>query len=80
MQFFQRCQSCLYQSQVLAKPWLDAGDMKLRHELQLLSDAGLLNAPLTTWPLASKDIEANLKQPVNGFTNFTRIGGRIRQR
>ncbi len=49
--------------QVLAKPWLDAGDMKLRHELQLLSDAGLLEAPLTTWPLSSKDINDRLTVP-----------------
>ncbi|KAG1648282.1 1-deoxy-D-xylulose-5-phosphate synthase [Nymphon striatum] len=34
----------LVSTQVTAKPWLDAGDMKLRHELQLLSDAGLLDA------------------------------------
>ena len=51
-------------SQLLAKPWLDAGDMKLRHELQLLSDAHLLDSPLTTWPLAAKDIHENLREPV----------------
>jgi len=45
-----------------AKPWLDTGDMKLRHELQMLSDSGLLNVPLTTWPLASKDIHDGLKK------------------
>ncbi len=41
---------------VCADPWLDTGDMQLRHELQILSDAGLLNTPLTTWPLSSQDI------------------------
>ncbi len=46
-----------------AKPWLDAGDMRLRHQLELLSDAGLLDAPITTWPLSSRDIHQNLKQP-----------------
>ncbi len=45
-----------------AKPWLDTGDMKLRHELQMLSDAGMLNAPLTTWPLSSKDIHRSLEE------------------
>ena len=30
---------------VEAKPWLDAGDMQLRHQLQILSDAGVLSAP-----------------------------------
>ncbi len=49
-----------------AKPWLDPGDVRLRHELQLLSDSGMLDAPITTWPLASKDIEANLKKPKEG--------------
>jgi len=45
----------------LSKPWLDPGDIRLRHELQLLSDGGLLDAPITAWPLSTKDIEANLK-------------------
>ncbi len=48
-----------------ANPWLDAGDMKLRHELQLLSDAGILDAPITTWPLASKDIYRSLEETVS---------------
>jgi len=51
---------------VFSKPWLDPGDVRLRHELQLLSDSGLLNAPITTWPLASKDIEANLYKLKDG--------------
>ena len=45
-----------------ATPWLDTGDMKLRHELQILSDAGMLDAPLTTWPLATKDIHRSLEE------------------
>jgi len=47
-----------------AKPWLDAGDMRLRHNLQILSDAGYLKAPLTTWPLLAEDIDAQLRQPI----------------
>lgn len=45
----------------LAGPWAAPGDAALRHDLQLLSDHGLLNAPLTTWPLSWSDISANLK-------------------
>lgn len=52
-----------------AKPWLDTGDMKLRHELQLLSDSGQLNVPLTTWPLASKDIHDGLKKSASSASN-----------
>lgn len=55
----------LLSSYIEARAWLDTGDMKLRHELQLLSDAGLLDVPLTTWPLVSKDIYNNLKQPAS---------------
>ena len=49
-----------------AKPWLDPGDVRLRHELQLLSDHGMLDAPITTWPLSSKDIESHIKKPTDG--------------
>ncbi|MEE9309637.1 MAG: capsule assembly Wzi family protein [Cocleimonas sp.] len=45
-----------------ANPWLDAGDMKLRHELQLLSDSGVLDAPTTTWPLLAEDIHRSLEK------------------
>ncbi len=53
-----------------ASPWLDTGDMKLRHELQLLSDAGMLNTPLTTWPLTSKDIHKGLKKNNKNVTSL----------
>ena len=49
-----------------AKPWLDTGDMRLRHQLEVLSDAGILNAPITTWPLSSRDIFERLEQPAKG--------------
>ena len=49
-----------------AKPWLDTGDMQLRHQLQILTDAGLLDAPITTWPLSSRDIYERLRQPKEG--------------
>jgi hypothetical protein len=45
----------------LAGPWAAPGDIGLRHDLQLLSDHGLLGAPLTTWPLSWSDISASLK-------------------
>ncbi len=51
-------------TQLYAKPWLDTGDMRLRHNLQVLSDAGYLKSPLTTWPIASQDIIDQLRQPV----------------
>ena len=35
----------------LASPWLDAGDNRLRHHIQVLSDNGILKTPITTWPI-----------------------------
>ncbi len=45
----------------IAGPLAAPGDTRLRHDLQLLSDHGLLSAPLTTWPLSWSDISASLK-------------------
>ncbi len=43
-------------------PWVAPGDARLRHDLQLLSDAGIVRAPLTAWPVSwaevARDIES----------------------
>ncbi|NNF60726.1 MAG: capsule assembly Wzi family protein [Gammaproteobacteria bacterium] len=44
----------------LAAPWIDPGDIALRDDIQLLSDAGYITTPITTWPLSWGDIGANL--------------------
>ncbi|MFO7651904.1 MAG: capsule assembly Wzi family protein [bacterium] len=44
-----------------AGPWAEPGDPGLRHDLQLLVDHGVMNIPLTTWPLSYPDIYAGLK-------------------
>ncbi len=36
------------------------GDLRLRHDLELLGDAGLITVPLTSWPLGWHDISAAL--------------------
>jgi hypothetical protein len=43
-------------SPAAAGPWADVGDLGLRHDLQLLSDAELISGTLTTWPLPWGDI------------------------
>ena len=45
----------------LAEPWLSPGDMLIRSDLQLLSDVGLLQVPLTTWPLSLANINDALQ-------------------
>jgi hypothetical protein len=39
-----------------ADPWLAPGDVELRHELEMLADAGVINGPLTQWPVPWPDI------------------------
>lgn len=51
--------SCLLLSAqlVASEPWfLPPGDLRLRHEMQLLVDHGVLNIPVTTWPLPPGDL------------------------
>src|SRR5690606_35198400 len=41
----------------LAAPWIDAGDLRMRHSLQQLGDRGYIQAPLTTWPIMWVDAQ-----------------------
>jgi hypothetical protein len=43
-----------------ANPWLPPGDESIRHDLQLLADAGLVNVPLSTWPVSWPDVARGL--------------------
>lgn len=47
-------------STAFASPALAPGDTQLRHDLQFLNDTGVINIPLTAWPLAAGDIRAAL--------------------
>ena len=47
---------CLSVSPALAGPWIDPGDMALRHDIQLLADAGVIQSPVTSWPLSWGDV------------------------
>jgi hypothetical protein len=35
---------------------MDPGSMSLRHDVQLLADAGVIRSPVTTWPLSWPDV------------------------
>jgi hypothetical protein len=39
-----------------AGPWIDPGDSGLRHDIQVLADAGIIEGPVSTWPLSWGDI------------------------
>jgi hypothetical protein len=43
-----------------ADPWIAPGDARLRHDLQLLADAGIVGAPLTAWPVSWSEVARDL--------------------
>lgn len=52
---------CLSHKPASGEPWLAPGDMLMRSDLQLLGDVGLIQVPLTTWPLSLGDIDTALE-------------------
>jgi hypothetical protein len=55
-------------AQALADPWITPGDARLRHDLELLADAGIVRAPLTAWPVSWAEVARDVggKAPVAG--------------
>ena len=65
-----------------AKPWRNPDDVLVKHDLQILSDSGLLDIPINTWPISWGDVAYNL-----GVENISELSTetllslqRIRQR
>ncbi|MEC9376017.1 MAG: capsule assembly Wzi family protein [Pseudomonadota bacterium] len=52
-------------SSAQAGPWVDQGSMGLRHDIQILADANLIEGPITTWPLSWSDLSRNLEDSKN---------------
>ncbi len=50
----------LLSNAAVAKPWISPNDMFLRSDIQLLSDAGVITVPVTTWPLNWTGIKQNI--------------------
>ena len=64
-----------------AEPLAAPGDTRLRHDLQLLSDSGVINVPLTAWPIALGDIHgAVYEADTSKFSASTRAAyDRVRE-
>ena len=45
-----------------AGPWLEAGDERLRHDLQALADSGAIHLPSQSWPVPAADVSHALDQ------------------
>jgi len=43
--------ACLAAGAAHGEPWISPGDPRVRHDLQQLSDAGLLTGPTLSWPI-----------------------------
>lgn len=50
----------LFASTAFAGPYIPAGDMALRHDIQVLADNGVIKGPTSTWPLAWGPILSDL--------------------
>ena len=51
-----------------ASPWALPDNLMLRNDIQLLVDSGVINIPITTWPLAWGDIAYNLSKTEKELT------------
>ena len=47
----------------LAEPLAVPGDLRVRNDLQLLNDSGVINVPLSAWPIALGDIHERKSKP-----------------
>ncbi|MGF1605619.1 MAG: capsule assembly Wzi family protein [Rhodothalassiaceae bacterium] len=45
---------------VARSPWIDPGDRLIRHDVELLKAYGLIDGPITTWPISWKHVERSL--------------------
>tara|TARA_B110000438_G_scaffold301695_1_gene357255 strand:+ start:647 stop:2425 length:1779 start_codon:yes stop_codon:yes gene_type:complete len=53
---------------IKAEPWAMPDDLLIRHDIYLLVDSGVLNIPITTWPLSWGDIAYNLSKNESEMT------------
>jgi hypothetical protein len=42
------------------EPWIAPGDVQVRHDITLLADGGVIDIPITDWPIATSDLAAAL--------------------
>ena len=50
-------------NQATAAPWADPGNEQLRHHIEVLADAGIIKAPITTWPIMWAAIAHDIENP-----------------
>lgn len=68
--------AAIFSLPVNAGPWAEPGDLRLRHDVQLLSDAGVIRAPVTTWPLSWGDLGDGLDEGERSSSPMIRAAAR----
>lgn len=53
--------SVFFSCSVAASPWIDVGEDRLRNNLQLLVDTGVINTQISAWPVMWADIDEALE-------------------
>jgi hypothetical protein len=67
-----------------AGPWVEPGDLRLRHDVQSLADAGLIRSPVSTWPNSWPQIAREVlgleagSVPDRVAASFARVSSRAR--
>jgi hypothetical protein len=47
------------------EPWLAPGNMQARHDIELLVDSGVIDLPISGWPIAVSDLAHALETPAS---------------
>ena len=58
------------------EPWIAAGDTRVRHDVQLLVDSGVIELPMSAWPIPAADLSAALARVDTLTPTLSRQGGR----
>ncbi|MDH3510718.1 MAG: capsule assembly Wzi family protein [Gammaproteobacteria bacterium] len=66
--FFSLWLALGFSASVYAGPWISPGDSALRSDILVLSDAGVISAPVSTWPLSWGDIAASLEESTDDLS------------
>jgi hypothetical protein len=61
---------CLVGGSVLAGPWLDVDDVRIRSDIEFLSEIGIVNRPLSVWPIMWSGVVLDIKKHENTIKNI----------
>ena len=57
------------------EPWLEPGNLQARHDIQLLVDDGVIDIPLSQWPIATADLAQALAAAERKYGLFKESSG-----